>query len=463
MTTVLIVAVTGPVGSGKSTTMLSMARELVAQGRVVRGFVAIARARSDARSGANEYRLLWLDTGEERPYAARSAAGVPPYLFDGGVESVALEEARALPDESSAIVFFDEFGKREAEGVGLRATIEAVLSKKPATVVIGVREGFIDSLPKAPHVVLAAGDTGACAKGLDAIGSVPDWIRVGRMGAASGAFEFSVGSALHAVKFPLVGLAMSSAQTALMTWTANGLNAKDRVGWVAVVSAGLKALSPAGSKIGPMLAITVQGFLYSASIRLVGWNAVGVAAGSGIAGIWAASQGILLQWLLLGGALLKAYDAVAKWLRDAVGLSAPGVWTVVVILVLLHGLVGASVGLWVWRRRATPPDWLERFQSVPIPGYAKESWLQSLGRAFAGLLRPAFLIPVILVTGVLALNGTPLQEWVWIALRAIAIGWLVFALARRIDFRTLVVRLRKKGHWGPALAFDRALPETEPK
>lgn len=447
----LLVAVTGPVGVGKSSTLLEVAARLAEQGREVDGFVSIAGPRAEQNSGARAYQLRWLGTGSVQPWAVR---GGEQFRLDPGTLEQATEWAKNLPPGSGAIVFLDEFGKWEANGAGLRQAMDAVFRAKPFAVVVAVREGV--QLPIPPTLTVLASDPRAAITVLDAITALPDWIRVGRMGAASGALEFSVGSVLHTIRFPLVGMAMSAAQTSVMTWAGNGLAAKERVSWVAFISAGLKALSPAGSKLGPMLAITVQGLLYAISTRIFGWNIVGVALGSGLAGAWAGSQAILMQWLLYGGALLKGYDSLVKWMRDALGWSPPAIGTAIGILVALHAVVGVIAGIWVWRRRASTPTWLKLTQPVKLATDARETWLQSFKFGAMSLVRPAFLVPTVIVVTLVALDRAPAREWIWIVVRAIALGWVLFALARRLDFAKMVARLRMRGQWGPAMALEHA-------
>ena len=45
----------------------------------------------------------------------------------------------------------------------------------------------------------------------------------------------------------------------------------------------------------------------------------------------------------------------------------------------------------------------------------------------------------------------------WVVVRAVTVGWVLFSVVRLFDPRKLALWLRRKGHWGPAMALTRAL------
>jgi hypothetical protein len=73
------------------------------------------------------------------------------------------------------------------------------------------------------------------------------------------------------------------------------------------------------------------------------------------------------------------------------------------------------------------------------------------------LLRPLFWAPVIVVAAVIVMTGSSWEEGMWIVVRAVTVGWVLFSVARLFDPRKLLAWLRRKGHWGPAMALSRAL------
>jgi hypothetical protein len=286
-----------------------------------------------------------------------------------------------------------------------------------------------------------------------------DWSRVGVFGAGSGGFEWSIGTALHAARLPLRGLFLSSTQAAVMVFAGAGLGRRSRVVWVPFIAAGIKALSPAGTRVRAMLAITIQGLLFGGGIRLLGWNALGIFVAGALVGSWATLQGLLLQYLLVGSDLLRAYEAVIQWLEARGGVSVPGLAVILSLWVGAWGLVSGSTALFAWRRGALPLR-LRQALDRGAQGLRWEdpapSWSSALARGTRDILRPVFWIPVVIVILILLSAGAPWERAFWIGARALTIGIVLFSLIRAFDVQGFLRWLRRRGHWGPAVAFERA-------
>jgi len=149
---------------------------------------------------------------------------------------------------------------------------------------------------------------------------------------------------------------------------------------------------------------------------------------------------------------------IAQW----VGASAPSLAGLIGVWIAAHGaIVAAGTGL-AWRRRHlvklldTPSRW-----QLPLLNEGKRGWLASIGRGLRELARPTFWLPLLLILAALAWAGQSQQSLVFVALRAIVIGWILFVLIQRLDFRALPGRLRRLGMWGPAIAWRRALSRLQ--
>ncbi len=286
-----------------------------------------------------------------------------------------------------------------------------------------------------------------------------DWARIGLFGAGAGGIEATVGSALHAGHVPLAGLALSTTQAVVMAFAGDGLAHRPRVVWVPFVSAGLKALSPAGSRLRPMLAITVQGLLFSAAVRLLGWTRPALFVAGALVGMWAASQGLVLQYLLVGENLLKAVAALADWVR-AHGIGLPGLAAILAGWIAAWGLVAGSITAWAFRRTSVSAR-VERALDRGTGALPVQPRAASRREAFRGALRdlarPAFWLPIALVVAVVVAVGSTWESAFWTAVRAATVGFLIFAAARAVDPIRAALWLRRRGHWGPAEALSRAL------
>lgn len=466
----LLIAVTGPSGAGKSTLLGTLAAWSRAQGVPADGFLARARGRSNPHLGAESYELDWLADGHVTPFAVRIPAPPPAYRFD----DAALAETRAWASALRAgppprLIVLDEFGRLEADGGGHLGLWPDLAAADPDVTVLAVRQGLVDEIAaRLGHpfdVVIDAEDPAAW----DALRAVcrehEDWMRVGVYGAGAGGVEMGLGSALHGVRLPGRGLILSSLQTAVMVAAGHGLGRRIRVVWVPFIAAGLKALSPAGNRLRPMLAITVQGLLFGSATALLGWTTAGVALGGWLVGAWAGAQGVILQYLLVGEPLVRAYETVAGRLAERWDLSLPGLWTLLAIWVGISGTAAMVAGVSVYRRRSLP----RRFQTLlarRLEGVGRDAEnvpAEPLGRRRAALLglrdlaRPVFWIPLLIIGAVVLAAGAPWGDVFWMAARAVTVGFLAFSLARGLRPRRIADWLRRRGRWGPAVALERAL------
>jgi nucleoside-triphosphatase THEP1 len=467
---VLTIAVTGGVGSGKTTLLKALSEWCVSEGRAIDGFLAVAEGRVAGTPGAPAYELEMLGDGRRLPYAVRDDSIAPPYRFEESTTAhlhswaAALQASRRL-----SVLFLDEFGPVEAGGKGHMLLWPAVRQAAPEIVIVAVRKGLEEAVGGRMGVAF---DLFIDAAGHDAFDAVcracaeqKDWTRVGLYGAGSGGFEASVGAVLHGAQVPLRGLFLSGIQSVIMTYAADGLGQRRRVVWVPFIAASLKALSPSGNRLRPMLAITIQGTLYTFSIVLCGWNILGAGVGGFLVGAWSAVQGVALQYLFVGSELIRAYDVVLHWVADRLQLSLPGMVTLFLAWSCLCGAVASTATLIAWKRRRHVPLRLQNLlvQGARriLPASSPPGLRNVLVNGLRDLSRPFFWFPVLLVVVIVLATGSPMESAMWIVVRAAGIGFVVFALVRLFDPGRFIRWLRRKGHWGPALAYQRALDRPE--
>jgi nucleoside-triphosphatase THEP1 len=460
----LLIAVTGPPGAGKTTLLATLAAWSETQGRSVDGFVARAHNRSNPHMGAARYDLEWVADGRVTPFAHRAPKGTPAYIFDEAALAEARAWAHALAgNDPPDLVVLDEFGQLEVSGRGHMGLWPDLRTAAPAVVAIGVRANHLDKisarLERDFDIVIDAEDPNAWESLRTACLEHRDWIRVGGYGAGAGGVEIGLGSALHGVRVPGRGLILSSLQTAVMVTAGAGLGHRSRVVWVPFIAAGLKAVSPAGNRLRPMLAITMQGLLFGGATSVFGWNPLGIGLGGWLVGAWAGAQGAILQYLLVGDQLIRAYASVTGWLTEHWNLSTPGLWTAIGVWIVVWGLGAMSVGLFVHRRKSLPGRFRElmarRMEGLGNDHPASRRHALLLGAK--DLARPVFWIPLLIIAAIVLAAGAPWGDIFWMAARALTVGFVVFSLARGFQPRRFVGWLRRRGHWGPAVALDRAL------
>jgi nucleoside-triphosphatase THEP1 len=459
----LLIAVVGPPGSGKTQLLAELASWQQARGGRVDGFLAATGSHRRRREGADHYRIHLLATGEDLPWAVRDESCHPPYRFEPATLARLQTWAAALPPETP-LVLLDEFGRIEAGGEGLMVLWPDLLRARPGIVIMAVRAGAAAAIetqlgrPFDLRLVADAPDTPARLR--QTCADFGEWTRLGIFGGAAGGVELTLGTALHATKLPLRGLVMSRLQAAMLVFASVGLSHPGRVIWVPFISAGLKAFAPGGSRLRPMLAIAVQGLLFGASVQVFGATVGGLVLGGLLVGAWSAAQGLLLQYLMLGGEMFRAYDTAVLWLARQTHLAAPGLPWLLAAWTLFHGLLGAAAALAALRLRQ-PPAALQRLiarEQPPLPGLdgtpaAPPPWWHRL-REFG---RWQFWLPLLVVSGILLAGGRSWATVGWLALRFLAVGALLLTAVSLLRPARWAGHLRRRGWWGPALAFAGAL------
>jgi hypothetical protein len=195
---------------------------------------------------------------------------------------------------------------------------------------------------------------------------------------------------------------------------------------IALSAATLKALSPAGKRLTPMLAISAQGVLFSIGLVLLGVGLPGVLLGGALLSLWGFAQPILIAYLIYGETFFAAVLKLAP--QAALALLITGV-----ALKLAASFVVVSLG---WKcdeafeskYLAQLKNWSERY-GLARP---KAAHKPSMG-ALRDLASPWFLAGTALSVGFFALNeNAQATQVVFYGLRVLACAWLLFWAVRAI-------------------------------
>ncbi len=464
----LLIALCGEVGSGKTTLAGSIAAEASRQGRVA-GFLQPAGARSAAGRGAQDYDWLALEPdAQPLAFLHREDRGAPPYgQHPDAAAAIDAWQARCLADGRPLdLLVLDEVGGLEIAGAGHHQRLAALLAANPSAVLVVLQKRHLEAvatlLGQPFDVVVDVADPNAPQRLREVLVARRDYERVGWFGALAGGIEVGAGSVVHGAKLPFGGLGMATTQAALLTRAAEPLVDRGRVVWVALLSAAIKSLSPAGQRLRPMLAIAMQGWLYGRALRWLGWHRLAVGVGGFLMGCWAGSQGLLMQWLLVGDALWVVVDKVSEEAAALLGLESPPIAPLVAAWIAAHGAVVAAGTFAAWRKAPMAPGEIRLpawFAAPRLSG--ARGWREQLVHAFGELRRPAFWLPLLLILGGLAWAGQPGEALLWVCLRALLVAWVLFVIVQRLDLAAVPGRLRTLGHWGPAIAWRRAMASLQ--
>lgn len=253
--------------------------------------------------------------------------------------------------------------------------------------------------------------------------------------------EIGLGSALHAWNVPLAGHLLSLNQGFILCRALLATGLKSLPSEVSNVAAALKSLSPAGKKLTPMLALSVQGVGFSVGPWLFGINSIGLSVGMVLLSLWGFIQPLALAYLLFGQGPFQAAWRILETLEKSLGL--PVTVAVAVFVVAAKALAGIAVVVAAYRLPETAVSrYVNRMTEIgkqkrpSAPTTGHPAWL-----ALRDLLNPLFLISLALTTVFFLWADSPRSTVVWGLLRPVALGFLLF-----LGFRILPLEKLFPGH-----------------
>ncbi|HAH32118.1 MAG TPA: hypothetical protein DCL44_07380 [Elusimicrobia bacterium] len=171
------------------------------------------------------------------------------------------------------------------------------------------------------------------------------WRKAAVLGSLWAASEIILGSFLHNAHVPFSGEFLTAIGIILLIaghrlWPERGL--LWRTGFIC---AAMKSISPSAIIFGPMLAISMEGILCEAGVRLGGGNLAGYALAGGLAMCWAPIHKLGNLLLFYGPDTLKIYLRGIEWLRQSAGFTMNNSWVPIALLLTSYFLLGTVVAL----------------------------------------------------------------------------------------------------------------------
>ena len=461
-----IIGVTGKPGSGKTHALACLIDYLSRNNKSFDGFLSVAEGRENPDVGAARYELHFPVSGLHIPFCSKTEGGNPPYIFS--------EEAWQLTDmwvqalkanmPCPGTIILDEFGKLEARNQGFAKYWQRIYACGPQIIIISIRDGYQSALESAMgfsfDLVLRAEEPYTVNELIRYTESMDDWQKLGRYGAGAGALEMSLGSVLHASRIPFRGVPLAMLQSLILFFAGNKLKQPFLVIWVSYVAAALKALSPAGNRIRPMLAIITQGSLFGLSVKTIGWNMVGIGFGAWLIGVWAVFQGFVFQYLLYGRALITVFEEVQQWIFNGTGIMIASLPLIVSGIGMSSGVASAGLTLFFFFRKKSPA-FIEKL--VSDSGISRKS-TESKGHK-NGLLakiwfeyrQRAFWLPMILMMVLLLLSGSEVSDISMVLLRASGVLTAIIVVFSFLKPARIVALLRFFGFREAGIVVGRVL------
>ena len=262
---------------------------------------------------------------------------------------------------------------------------------------------------------------------------------IGYYSAIQTVVEVGLGSFLHAFHIPFSGHVLSLNQALLLSLASRKTNSRydsvSVVNGISVVSALLKSLSPIGKRLTPMLAITVQGFLFSMGIFLFGNNQIGILFGASLLSVWSFIQPLILAYLFFGEKLFLAIEKL--WIEIADKLSVPveigpEILIGFIIFKVILSCVIASIG---WRYHLfVTENYLKKIMQYKnkAPFKLKTPFKGSaVSGAVRDTLNPWMILSLLLTAGFMWLTEDSNYFSIFMyTIRVLAISWLAFLFIR---------------------------------
>ena len=189
------------------------------------------------------------------------------------------------------------------------------------------------------------------------------WRKAAVLGSIWAASEIVLGSFLHNARVPFSGEFLTVIGIAIMVaghklWPECGLLWRS-----GLICAAMKSVSPSAMIFGPMVAISMEGFLAEIGLRLLGANPAGYLLAGGLAMCWNLAHQVGNLYIVYGPDTIAIYLKGVDWVRAHLGFGPGNLWAPLLVLFAAHFLAGAAAaaaGMRAGKEQAALP--------VPTPG-----------------------------------------------------------------------------------------------
>lgn len=280
--------------------------------------------------------------------------------------------------------------------------------------------------------------------------------------------EVGLGSILHTFHLPFSGHFLSLNQIFLLSRASclvGKTGSRFIPGSISFIAAALKSLSPAGKKLTPMLAISMQGILFNLGILLFGHTSAGRIFGASISSLWGFLQPLLIYYCIFGQALFHVFIKIEESFRNWVPMDIPSIWYLCILAVVTKVL--ASITITTISPKLSPSMMMQyteklsaaKLSKKPVQNVQeKRSIRKTAVLAAKDLCVWPFMACVLLsAISFLWVEG-PSSSWiVWTVMRPVGIGFVFFFAMRMLPLEKVASWLEKNCFSGFGQAFRIAL------
>lgn len=261
------------------------------------------------------------------------------------------------------------------------------------------------------------------------------WIKAAVMASFWASFEIIIGSFFHNMRIPFSGTILASMGVAIMVsfqymWKQGGL-----VWRAGLITALLKAVSPSGIIIGPMVGIFTEAVFIELFTLLLGRNLLSYIISGGLAVFSALLHKVIMMLIIYGWDIVKVLDSFYQFLVKKAGIeNLSAFWLILLVssVYFIAGAIGGTLGYFIARKAGKIKDITGfdiDFENKKVIDDSEEKYSLSFLALHISLL----------IAGIFVINYSPL--WLSSLLSVI----YIFFVIRYYD--KAVFHLRKTSFW----------------
>lgn len=267
------------------------------------------------------------------------------------------------------------------------------------------------------------------------------WIKAAVMASFWASFEIIVGSFFHNMRIPFSGTILASMGVAIMVsfqymWKQNGL-----IWRAGLITALLKAVSPSGIIIGPMVGIFTEALFVEFFTFLMGRNLISYVVAGGLAVLSALLHKVVMMLIIYGWDLVKVLDSFYQFLVKKAGVeNLSAFWLIILVssIYFVAGAIGGTIGYFVAKKALK----IQSNEKISIE-FNHKKVIKNENEKYSLFFLTLHL--VLLITGIFVINYSPL----WLS-TLVSLTYIFFVVKY---YDSAVFHLRKKKFWLQLLAI----------
>ena len=267
------------------------------------------------------------------------------------------------------------------------------------------------------------------------------WIKAAVMASFWASFEIIVGSFFHNMRIPFSGTILASMGVAIMVsfqymWKQRGL-----IWRAGLITALLKAVSPSGIIIGPMVGIFTEALFIEFFTLLLGRNLISYIIAGGLAVFSALLHKVVMMLIIYGWDLVKVLDGFYQFLVKKAGIENLSVfWLIILVssVYFIAGAIGGTIGYFVAKKAIK----IQSNEKIDID-FDHKKVIKNENEEYSLFFLTLHL--ALLITGIFVINYSPL----WLS-TLVSLTYIFFVVKY---YDKAVFHLRKKKFWLQLLAI----------